>query len=148
MTSDEAIAAIETQIQWLSEPALPESLSKVQAGLEEQIALSFENKTDPDGNSWPPPARDYGWPLMVMTGSLYVAAIDQALAADVGPMSMSLQEPDEALPFYGPWHNTGLPNRRTPLPQREFLGFGETVIADAVEYAIGEANKKLLGAWD
>lgn len=100
--------------------------SVVRADIQER----FETETDPYGRKWDDWSSSYypaamAYPnegILKQSGDLFRAAISSK--ATLVTEDTVFYETG-ALPSYGLAHESGLPDRKTPLPQRAFLGLSE-----------------------
>lgn len=96
------------------------------------VRRRFDTETDPSGTPWPELNPDYEeWKInrvgsdkgmLRLTDDMYNAT----LAGEswiITPRTIEFNA--ESLPFYAGYHQTGLENRKTPLPQRMFVGLDE-----------------------
>jgi phage gpG-like protein len=122
-------------------------MAEARAIVRESIERRFATETDPEGNPWPELNDGYlfrklrgGYPAdkLKREGYLYDAATDE------GAMMITereiLFEPSE-IPFYGEYHQTGLPERQNPLPQRMFIGLDEQAIDEIESYFVYWINR-------
>ena len=100
--------------------------------MQADIRERFDTKTDPEGNQWDEWSESYkAWfqpeinnidGLMVRTGALR----EKASASEAMIVTNdTLFYQTEMLPSHGLAHESGLPDREHPLPQRAFLGFDD-----------------------
>lgn len=143
MTIEQAVQAFDASASSLDSMNLDAALELVKSDLGNQTEQSFEEKTDPDGAPWAPQAHDYGNPLMVRTGFLYLAVGDQIEAAQIADNQMLLSDDAAVLPKYAQEHTQGT----AKMPARPFNGFGESTIDKAVEYGVTESIRQLTEPW-
>jgi len=138
------------EFYWTPDPVLyAERLNAVAASLENRViplaAASeairadiqerFETETDPSGAPWEDWAETYqpyaeAYPnegILKQTTELEEAAT--ATEATVVTNETVFYRTN-ALPHYGLAHDLGLPDRKNPLPQREFLGMSDEAVGE------------------
>lgn len=120
-------------------------MTEARAIARESIRRRFETETDPYGNDWPALNDDYleekrmaGYPdnILVRTGDLERAAPDGVFVTD-----REIMFDPTVLPFYGEYHQSGLPERANPLPQRMFVGIDEEAENEIEEYFVYWINR-------
>lgn len=142
MSPEQAVHALGETLKILEQPDLTKALEQVRLDLGKQQEHSFASKTDPDGEAWTPPKRDYGNPLLVRTGLMYLSVGDQVDGATIDKTVLALPE-DDSLPEYTKYQDRGT----DLIPARPFLGFGQATLDRAQEHGTAELNEQLLGVW-
>ena len=130
---------LSVQADMFMNPAIPLAAS---AGIiRADVRRSFETETDPSGDKWDDWSDSYtpiamNYPnegILRQTGDLYRAAT--ATTATLVTNDTVFYETGR-LPHYGLAHESGLPDRKNPLPQRSFLGMSDE--SAAVVYGLFE----------
>lgn len=143
MTTSDAVDKMELSESILNSPKMQTALDMVKEDLGKQAELSFAMKADPDGELWPVRKHEYGHPLLVKTGLMYLSVGDQINAGVVTETELTLPDDDSVLPEYTKFQEHGTPI----IDARPFLGFGEVTLDDAVAHGIDELTRQLLEAW-
>jgi hypothetical protein len=136
----------------LEDRTVPLILSR--AAIQKDIEENFEGEHDPQGQPWAPWSSTVDTRGIVEEGSLFkgyadnlppghsgkilnwrgilkAAATSESAFVQVSGQSVnddSLFFDTKGLPPYWIYHQEGLPDRQTPLPQREFLGISDDVV--------------------
>jgi hypothetical protein len=98
------------------------------------IRERFETETAPDGSPWDAWSESYA-PYAEAYPNLGILAQTQELEEVATRSDAFIISHDSVfyapgmLPHYGLAHDAGLPDRKTPLPQRQFLGLAEDTMA-------------------
>src|SRR5262245_58429392 len=129
MDKTQAALALAETVDALVNPDLSKALKLAQDDLGEQAEESFREKVDPDKEPWEPAKYEYGWPLEVRTGFMYLTVGDQVNEAVIGNNLMELPDDDAALAEYAGYQDEGVPGNN--LPARPFLGFGQETLDKA-----------------
>jgi len=107
------------------------ALEAVKKELQYDIRERFETETAPDGTPWPRWSPNYEpyaskvnlGGILYQTGQLYNwATSDESLQVTTDSVFVATT----TMPDRGIWHDQGLPDRKPPLPQREFMGMSPT----------------------
>lgn len=106
----------------------------------DSVQRRFETQTDPYGVPWQELNPDYlqdkvaaGYDerILVRKGTMYAEAINSNNYT-ANSLSKSIEFDPTAFQeaFYAGWHQSGLPERTNPLPQRMFIGIDEEAAAE------------------
>lgn len=166
MTIDEANAEIDAMIEAMRNPDFSEALEGVRNGLVEQTNRSFTNSVDPDGDPWEEVSyRTSGGPALMLTGNLFKSAVDEAESASI--MDNELKTDGSQLVHYAenmnyeeyfapslyvgwvafnPPYPTVVKKHITWHPAREFIGFGDDLVDDAVQLGLDSLVEKIVSA--
>lgn len=156
MTVDEANAEIDAMIEAMRNPDFSEALNQVRNGLVQQTEDSFSESVDPDGEPWEPLGyRTSGGPPLVLTGELAKSAVDEAMSAAISgnelktdgsqlvhyAANMNYEEYFSPTLYvgwvaYNPPYPTVVKKRISWHPAREFIGFGDPLVDQSVEWGL------------
>lgn len=125
-------------------PPLAAASEIVQSDIRER----FETETDPQGNHWQPWSETYApYARTINKGILHQSgALEEAATSSeaIEVTNDSVFYRTALLPHYGLAHESGLPDRTPPLPERSFLGVSDqargVIMGQFVEWFEGNIN--------
>lgn len=113
-----------------------EPLAASSVVVRQNIDKRFQTETDPYDVPWKELNEGYaawkaehgGAGILELTGDMRKAATSGSITVE--PLEKGIFFNASGMPFYAGWHQTGLPDRASPLPQRMFIGIDDEGAAE------------------